>query len=998
MISVSSDKKNVRLEIGGPNGDTLSLVSKEHYDAIVRKLESSHALSTEPSSAKPASGPAPPSAVAPVKSAEPKSVHWANSPDSEIPPRSPSPDEPVEDHDGTMGIALYDFTGDAADELSVKEGEILLVVDQSNEDWWKCRNQAGQEGVIPASYIDLDADDTPAPAQEDPTETDVEDSAEREREEREEAAAAATAAAAKREKERKERERVEREEEEERARAAEQKRVAEERRKADELKKKAAEAAKQRKLDEEQSKAKAAREKVKERGRRRKKEEEGSSSGEDAEEIIRKQQAKKRREADERRDPALRNSLTKTGPPPEPGKTRVWHDRTGQFRVEAEFKGFDNGKLRLHKTNGVTIEVPAEKMSAEDMAYIARLTGKSSNSPVKPTSPRPNDDNIPLAKLQAAPKAAPKAPAVFQSRPDPQPKKHVDWFEFFLNAGCDMDDCSRYAAAFERDKIDETLLPDLKADTLRSLGLREGDILRTLKAVEKKKWVAKSKTEDPVYQQQLEADRRYAEIVQEALYSGKQPPPPPGPIPQLKSTSPAPNLFSGPGGVLKDNTRRGRPSPSVNTRAASINVDESVLENASAQLVRGSSPAIASPVQSSSLQPVAAPKPVAAVGFGDDDTWAIRPSSTKPTPATSATPPVAPSSAPPAPPAPPAPAPAPVAAPAIAVQPPERPQTASSIQSPSLTPEQDLLAKIAELANFRRPPSAPALAVQPTVAVPPPVTSATPPAFVTSPSLSTPTPSFNPNAPRGPFAPIPVNQALLKPLVPTNTGMVGFIPTRSNTNLSPSPILPQQTSFLNSSFINQSPTGINPGSTGFHPTLAPQPTGFTPSLGLSPTGFIPSLAAQPTGIPPFIGTQPTGFYPGMGGMGGANTGIPPVPPLPSSKHFDTPSRSYTHLFPDLSSFNALSAPPQSFSPPPQPAAPNHSPANVFASMKAGNFGGEEQHNGTRKSLYSRQYDSVLTSPVENYDALRGNTGLQPQPTGWVPGFQSQFQPSYGSLR
>ena len=978
MISVSSDKKNIRLEIGGPNGDTLSLISKEHYDAIVRKLESSHVLSQEPSSATPTGVRAPLSAATPVKNVEPKSVHWANSPDSEIPPRSPSPDEPAEDdQDGTMGIALYDFTGDAADELSVKEGEILLVVDRSNEDWWKCRNQVGQEGVIPASYIDLDADDTPAPTRGDSTESDVEDSAEREREE------AAAAAATKREKERKERERVEREEEEERTRAAEQKRVAEERRKAEELKKKAAEAAKQRKLAEEQAKAKAAREKEKERGRRRKKEDGDSSSGEGPEEIIRKQQAKKRREADERRDPALRNSLSKAGPP-EPGKTRVWHDRSGQFRVEAEFKGFENGKLRLHKTNGVTIEVPAEKMSAEDMAYIARLTGKS--TPVKPTSPRPNDDNIPLAKLQAASKAA---PVVAQSRPDPQPKKHVDWFEFFLSAGCDMDDCTRYAAAFERDKIDETLLPDLKADTLRSLGLREGDILRTLKAVEKK-WVSKSRKEDPLYRQQLEADRRYAERVQEAEYSGKQPPPPPGPIPQLKSTSPAPNLFSGPKGVLKDNTRRGRPTPSVNTRGASINVNESALESASAQLVRGSSPATASPVQSSLLQPVAAPKPVAALGFDDDDAWAIRPSSAKPTSATSATPPIAPASAPPAP-----PAPAPAAAPAVAVQPPERSQTTSTVQSASLTPEQDLLAKIAELASSRRPPSAP---VQPTVATPSPITSATPPAFSTSPGLSAPTTSFNPNALRGPFAPIPANEALLKPLVPTNTGMVGFIPTRSNTNLSPSPILPQHTSFPNPPFLNPSPTGINSGLTGFHPALAPQPTGFTPSLGLSPTGYMPPLAAQPTGFPPFIGTQPTGFYSGFGGMGGTNAGIPPVPPLPSSKHFDTPSRSYAHIFPqDLSSFNALSSPSQSF-PPPQPAAPNHSPANVFASMKAGNFGGEEQQDGARKFLYGRQHDGVLTSPVEKYDALRGNTGLQPQPTGWVPGFQPQFQPSYGGFR
>lgn len=937
MVSVSSDKKNIRLEIGGPNGDTLSLVSKEHYDAIVRKLESSYTLSQGSSSADPPT-PGPPPASAPIKTAEPKSVHWANSPDSEIPPRSPSPDEPAEeDQDGTMGIALYDFTGDASDELSVKEGDVLLVIDQSNEDWWKCRNQSGQEGVVPASYIDLDTDGTPEHTQEDSAEADVDDSAEREREE--------AAAATKREKERKERERIEREEEEERARAAEQKRLVEERRKADELKKKAAEAAKQRKLEEEQAKAKSSREKEKERERRRKKDVEGSSSGEDAEEIIRKQQAKKRREADERRDPALRSSLTKASPS---GKTRVWHDRTGQFRVEAEFKGFENGKLRLHKTNGVTIEVPAEKMSAEDMAYVARLTGKPASTSAKPTSPRPNDDDIPLGKLQGAAKAS---SLVTPSRPDPQPKKQVDWFEFFLNAGCDIDDCTRYAAAFERDKMDETLLPDLKADTLRSLGLREGDILRTLKAIEKKKWNAKSKADDPTYQQQLEADRKYAEKVQEAEYSGKLPPPPPGPIPQLKSTSPAPNLFSGPGGVLKDNTRRGRPTPSVNTRGASINVNESVLESASAQLVRGSSPAIASPIQTSSLQPVAAPKPVAAIGFDDnDDAWAIRPSSAKPTPTASATPPVAPASAPPGP-------PAPAPAPAFAVQPPERQQTTPTVQAPSLTPEQDLLAKIAELAGSRRPPSAP---IQPTVAISPPVTSATPPAFLTNQSASVPTQSFNPNAPRGPFAPVPANEPLLKPLIPTNTGMVGFVPTRPNLNPSPSPIMPQQTSFLNRPYLNPSPTGINPGLGGFQQSLATQPMGFTPSLVPQATGFMPSLAAQPTGIPGFMGTQPTGFQTGFGGMGGMGAGIPPVPPLPSSKFFGTASRPYAHFFLDLSSFNTLSAPPQSLSPPPQPAGPNHSPANVFASMKAGNFGGEEQPNGPRKSLSGRQNVSVLT--------------------------------------
>jgi len=52
---------------------------------------------------------------------------------------------------------------------------------------------------------------------------------------------------------------------------------------------------------------------------------------------------------------------------------RVWHDRSGQFRVEAAFLGFNNTKLRLQKFNGVIVEVPSEKMSIEDMRYIEEM-------------------------------------------------------------------------------------------------------------------------------------------------------------------------------------------------------------------------------------------------------------------------------------------------------------------------------------------------------------------------------------------------------------------------------------------------------------------------------------------------------------------------------------------------------------------------------------------------------------------------------------------------
>ena len=64
-------------------------------------------------------------------------------------------------------------------------------------------------------------------------------------------------------------------------------------------------------------------------------------------------------------------------PEPDASKVRTWHVRTGQFQVDAEFLGFNNGLLRLHKTNGVIIEVPSEKMSAEDMQYIDRMRRKA---------------------------------------------------------------------------------------------------------------------------------------------------------------------------------------------------------------------------------------------------------------------------------------------------------------------------------------------------------------------------------------------------------------------------------------------------------------------------------------------------------------------------------------------------------------------------------------------------------------------------------------------
>jgi len=98
------------------------------------------------------------------------------------------------------------------------------------------------------------------------------------------------------------------------------------------------------------------------------------------------------------------------------------------------------------------------------------------------------------------------------------------------------------------------------------------------------------------------------------------------------------------------------------------------------------------------------------------------------------------------------------------------------------------------------------------------------------------------NGPRGPFAPVPANQTLLQPLVPTRTGFTGFIPTRPvSVNAQSSLTLPS----LQQSHLSQQPTGIPNQLQLQQPHLSQQPTGIPNQLQLQQ----PYLSQQPTGIP-----------------------------------------------------------------------------------------------------------------------------------------------------
>lgn len=58
---------------------------------------------------------------------------------------------------------------------------------------------------------------------------------------------------------------------------------------------------------------------------------------------------------------------------------RTWTDSTGKYKVEAEFVDFQDGSVRLRKTDGKMIALPLKKLSAADQRFVTHLTRKKTS-------------------------------------------------------------------------------------------------------------------------------------------------------------------------------------------------------------------------------------------------------------------------------------------------------------------------------------------------------------------------------------------------------------------------------------------------------------------------------------------------------------------------------------------------------------------------------------------------------------------------------------------
>ncbi|KAJ5664741.1 Actin cytoskeleton-regulatory complex protein sla1 [Penicillium macrosclerotiorum] len=531
---------------------------------------------------------------------------------------------------------------------------------------------------------------------------------------------------------------------------------------------------------------------------------------------------------------------------PDPSKVRKWTDRSKAFTVEAQFIGLLDGKIQLHKVNGIKIAVPVAKMSVEDLEYVERTAGVSL------------DEDKPLSSIRARSTSDAKgsgSAGATVKRPE------YDWFDFFLKAGVGPHQCERYAQNFLKDSMDESILPDITPETLRSLGLKEGDILRVMKYLDSTLGRTGSKSKL----------RNVSFGGEEVIGNGEEG-----------------GLFAGPGGMLRNNTRKGRPAPSV--QAGDV-VDPKAFQQADESVA-------VKDKERSSTPPAPAAEPEKPVSRGfDDDAWEVKqpkqPASASPPPAATASAPAAQAPIPkqvtgamadltllqaPLQPTPAQPTPSqPVLAPP-ALEPQQTAVQTPPIQQPQQTgATPSLFAQVAQIGQHqaRQRPQPPQTMNQNSLLPPPPQRPLSAPQNFSQQQSSFGPPPLQPQLTGVPQpGPAPPGHSLTEPnqqrFQPQATGFMGQNQFQNGVMPQPTGFTPQSQFGIQQQQQQQQPF-IN-GPSGFQ-GMAPQPTGF---------GYVQPQQPMQTGInsvlPPALQPQPTG----ANGFGNTYTATnpPPVPPIP----------------------------------------------------------------------------------------------------------------------
>ena len=509
-------------------------------------------------------------------------------------------------------------------------------------------------------------------------------------------------------------------------------------------------------------------------------------------------------------------------------------------------------------------------MATRDLEFVERITGLSL------------DEDKPLSEIKRRSRSV-TAQDLAKAAPGRRPNKdEYDWFDFFLKCGVNPQLCERYSSSFLKDSMDETVLPDITSAVLRTLGLKEGDILKVMKHLDGQYGRAGTG----------KAKRNVSFGDAEAMRNGE------GGV--ASPSSDGGGLFSGPGGTLRNNTRKGRPAPPMQTKDV---VDSKVFEQAGGADLRKVPASPSEPALSpTSSAPPPARRDVGGDGRGgfDDDAWRVKP--TKEQRSASLAGPGAtgqPSTT--------------QASPAQQQQ--QQQQQPQQPQQPGLTgsmkelsllsaPLQPAVAQSASSSSIS-PPPAPAQSIQPTnvAASPQPSQSTTSAPAQHGGGLPGQMPPGQPNPPFPSFAPMPQQNLGLQPTAVAQQQTSSGIPPRLRPQPPPQPAqstgafaIPPPPRPLSAPQKNLQPGGfaappLQPQLTGIQTVgggFQPRPFGGVPPANLNnfaqpglqqqqtpqfqlsnqPTnGQMPSLAGPGT-LTSSLGTQPTGMQPMLSGRPG----------------------------------------------------------------------------------------------------------------------------------
>ena len=50
---------------------------------------------------------------------------------------------------------LYPYASTQSDELILRKNEVVEILEKTEEDWWRCRNTSGDEGMAPLNYLEI---------------------------------------------------------------------------------------------------------------------------------------------------------------------------------------------------------------------------------------------------------------------------------------------------------------------------------------------------------------------------------------------------------------------------------------------------------------------------------------------------------------------------------------------------------------------------------------------------------------------------------------------------------------------------------------------------------------------------------------------------------------------------------------------------------------------------------------------------------------------------